>query len=99
MERFRGTAVWVPSGRNHRTIGFATSARRRSRELTLIAERIRRGETIEDFETRTIRKDGRTLEVSLTLSPIRETGRVVGVLCLGVDVSERNRLVRAERNK
>src|SRR5688572_20356507 len=66
-------------------------------ELTLMAEPVRRGETIEDFETRSIRQDSRTLEVSLTLSPIRdETGRVVGVLCLGVDVSERNRLIRAE---
>src|ERR1044071_121133 len=52
-------------------------------ELTLMAERVRRGETIEDFETRATRKDGRTIEVSLTLSPIRdEIGKVVGVLCL-----------------
>jgi PAS domain S-box-containing protein len=69
-------------------------------ELTLMAERVRRGETIEDFETRSLRKDGRTIEVSLTLSPIRdEIGKVVGVLCLGVDVSEHNRLVRAERDQ
>ena len=71
-----------------------------SDELTLMAERVRRGETIEDFETRSIRKDGRTIEVSLTLSPIRdEIGKVVGVLCLGVDVSEHRRLVRAERDQ
>src|SRR5262249_44717115 len=58
-------------------------------QLSLIAERIRRGETIEDFETRRIRKDGQTIDVSLTMSPLRdEMRRIVGVVCLGSDMSE-----------
>src|SRR5262245_7622006 len=69
-------------------------------QLPLIAERIRRGETIEDFETRRIRKDGQTIDVSLTMSPLRdEIRRIVGVVCLGSDMSERNRLDRAERDQ
>ncbi|HYR43233.1 MAG TPA: PAS domain S-box protein, partial [Terriglobia bacterium] len=66
----------------------------------LIAERIRRGETIEDFETKWIRKNGRLVDLSLRLSPIRDAMRqVAGVLCLGTDITDRKWLERAERNE
>jgi PAS domain S-box-containing protein len=71
-----------------------------SDQLLLIAERIRRGETIEDFEVQRVRRDGRTIDVSLTVSPIRdEIRKIVGVLYLGTDISERNRLERVERDQ
>jgi PAS domain S-box-containing protein len=67
---------------------------------SLILKRIRQGETIEDFETRWRKKDGRTIDISLTLSPIRdEMRRVVAVLCLGFDISLRSRLLGAERDQ
>ncbi len=41
-------------------------------------ERIERGERIERFETRRRRKDGEIIEVSLTVSPVRDDA---GRLC------------------
>jgi PAS domain S-box-containing protein len=68
-------------------------------KLSLVVERIRRGETIQDLETQLLRKDGQLIDVSLTVFPIREEmGRVIGVLCLGI-ATERNRLYRAEREQ
>jgi PAS domain S-box-containing protein len=53
---------------------------------------IRRGERIEHFETQRVRKDGRRIHVSLTLSPIRDaSGTVVGVSKIARDVTERKR--------
>src|SRR6516225_3734617 len=44
-----------------------------------ILEKLRRGERIDHFDTVRITKDGRRIEVSLTVSPIRdESGRIVG---------------------
>lgn len=66
----------------------------------LVAERIRRGETIEDFEAKLVRKDGRLVDMSLRLAPMRdELNRVVSVLCLATDISDRKQLERAERDQ
>lgn len=43
----------------------------RLHEEAMILERLRRGERIDHFETVRVRKDGRTLDISLTISPIR----------------------------
>lgn len=52
--------------------------------------RLRRGERIEHYETVRMAKDGRRLDVSLTISPIRnEAGRVVGASKIARDVTER----------
>ncbi|HEX7054965.1 MAG TPA: PAS domain S-box protein [Burkholderiales bacterium] len=65
-------------------------------EEAVILERLRRGERIENFETVRVAKDGRVLDISLTVSPIRDAaGRVVGVSKLARDVSERKRVLRA----
>ncbi|HET9769454.1 MAG TPA: PAS domain S-box protein, partial [Acidimicrobiia bacterium] len=42
----------------------------RADELARIMERVRRGERVEPFETVRIRKDGRAVDVSVTVSPI-----------------------------
>ena len=44
-------------------------------ELPAIMERIKRGERIEHFETVRVRKDGSRVDVSLTISPVRERRR------------------------
>lgn len=60
-----------------------------------IIERIRRGERIEHFETVRIRKDGQRVNVSLTLSPIRDKeGTITGVSHVGRDITERKQLQR-----
>ncbi|RYG19347.1 PAS domain S-box protein, partial [bacterium] len=62
----------------------------RQNEETSILERVRRGERVDHFETIRLRKDGRQVHVSVTISPIRDrTGRVIGASKVARDISER----------
>jgi PAS domain S-box-containing protein len=57
-----------------------------------ILERIRRGERIEHYETVRRCKDGRLVDVSLTVSPMRdEYGTIIGASKIARDVTERKR--------
>jgi PAS domain S-box-containing protein len=57
-----------------------------------ILSRLRRGERIEHFDTVRIAKDGRRIDISLAVSPLRDsTGRIVGASKVGRDISERKR--------
>jgi PAS domain S-box-containing protein len=57
-----------------------------------ILARIRRGERVEHFETVRVAKDGRRVDVSVTISPLRDKwGRIVGASKVGRDVTERKR--------
>jgi PAS domain S-box-containing protein len=57
-----------------------------------ILERIRRGSSIEHYETVRRRKDGTLLDISLTVSPIVDaSGRIVGASKVARDVTERKR--------
>jgi PAS domain S-box-containing protein len=67
-------------------------------ELGRILEAVRREERTEHYETVRVRKDGRRIQVSLTISPIRDAeGRVVGVSNIARDVTDRLTLERAAR--
>jgi two-component sensor histidine kinase len=56
----------------------------------VIIERVSRGERIEHYETVRLCKDGRSIEISLTVSPIRNAqGKVVGASKIARDISER----------
>jgi PAS domain S-box-containing protein len=67
-------------------------------ELDRILEAVRREERTEHYETVRVRKDGRRIQVSLTISPIRDAeGRVVGASNIARDVTERTTLERAAR--
>jgi PAS domain S-box-containing protein len=56
-------------------------------------EKIKNGETLKDIETLRQRKDGTIIEVSLTLSPIKDTaGEVIGISGITRDISERKRV-------
>jgi PAS domain S-box-containing protein len=64
-------------------------------DLHRIIAQIRAGERIEHFETERIRKDGRRIPVSLTVSPIRDaSGRIVGASKIARDITERRRAER-----
>jgi len=64
----------------------------RSDEKTII-DSIRAGQRVEHFETVRLTKDGRSLEVSLTVSPVKdEEGRVVGASKILRDISGRKRI-------
>ena len=59
-------------------------------EETEVLARLRRGEKIDHFETVRRRKDGRLVDVSLTVSPIRSSdGRIVGASKVARDITER----------
>jgi PAS domain S-box-containing protein len=61
-------------------------------EEPAILDRIRRGERVEPFETVRQRKDGTLIDVSLTVSPVRDAeGRIVGASKIARDISERKR--------
>ena len=63
-----------------------------------ILDRIRRGEGVEYVETVRLRKDGRKIHVSLTLSPIRDRGgQIVAVSHIARDITERRRMEEAMR--
>jgi PAS domain S-box-containing protein len=58
-----------------------------------VLARIRRGEFIDHFETVRVTKDGRLLNISLTVSPIRDaTDHIIGASKIARDVTERRRL-------
>jgi len=62
-----------------------------------ILERIRRGERIEHYETVRVRKDGERIDISLTVSPVKDAqGRIVGASKIARDITERK---RAERQR
>src|SRR5262245_11231333 len=59
-------------------IGIILSADRQNEEREILA-RIRAGERVKHFETTRVRKDGRTVYVSLLISPIRSSDeRIIG---------------------
>ncbi|MEI9866484.1 MAG: PAS domain S-box protein [Limisphaerales bacterium] len=60
-----------------------------------ILERIRRGERIEHYETIRQRKDGKLIEISLTVSPIQDAkGKVIGASKIARDVTEQKQAER-----
>jgi len=68
---------------------------RRDEEVTIL-ERLKRGERIDHFDTVRMRKDGTTLDISLTISPVRDSaGRIVGASKIARDVTQRKRVERA----
>ncbi|MFZ0729024.1 MAG: PAS domain S-box protein [Methylovirgula sp.] len=57
-----------------------------------ILNRVRRGERVEHYETVRRRKDGRLVDISLAVSPIRDaSGRVIGAAKIARDITERRR--------
>ncbi len=75
----------------------------RAEEAQILA-RLRRGERMDHYETVRLAKDGRRLEISLSVSPIKdESGTIVGSSKIARDITERRRIERelreAERRK
>jgi PAS domain S-box-containing protein len=57
-----------------------------------ILARIRSGERVDHFETVRRRKDGGLIDISLTISPIRDgTGNIIGASKIARDISDRKR--------
>lgn len=58
-------------------------------EEPVVLGKIRAGECTEHYETRRLRKDGTRVAVSLTTSPIRAAGKIIGASEIARDISER----------
>jgi PAS domain S-box-containing protein len=70
----------------------------RQDEQRTILERIARGEEIEHYETVRVRKDGRRIDVSVSVSPINDAaGRIAGASTIARDISEHKQAERALR--
>ena len=64
----------------------------------MILSKLRRGERIDHFETVRVTKTGERLDVSLTISPIRDkNGRIVGAAKIARDITQRKRSEEALR--
>jgi len=59
-------------------------------EIAGILEKLGRGESIQQYETIRMRKDGQRINVSLTISPVKgASGKVVGASAIAQDISQR----------
>jgi len=78
-----------------RSIEIIVPADRRD-EARGILEQVRRGERLEDYETVRLNKDGRAVDVSLTVSPIRAaSGDLIGASEIAHDITESKRTQKA----
>jgi len=65
-------------------------------ELAGLLDRLRRGDPVAHYEAVRVRKDGAPVEVSLSMSPIRDaTGAIVGASTIARDVGARHRAEQA----
>jgi PAS domain S-box-containing protein len=70
----------------------------RHAEESDILNRLRRGERVDHFHTARRRKDGSLLDVSLTISPVRDSsGRVIGASKVARDITAQKQVERALR--
>ena len=64
-------------------------------EEHMILERLRRGERVDHFETVRRTKDGRAVDVSVTISPIRdEHGSIIGASKIARDITQQKHMER-----
>jgi PAS domain S-box-containing protein len=67
----------------------------RMNEEAMIMGKIGSGESVEHYETIRRRKDGRMIDISVTVSPIRDAaGKIIGASKVARDITERIRLER-----
>jgi PAS domain S-box-containing protein len=64
-------------------------------EETRILARLRQGEPIDHFDTVRLRKDGSKVEISLSISPVRDAaGKIIGASKIARDITGRKRIER-----
>lgn len=89
-ERIFGYAAREIIGRSSRVL----LPRGQRDEFRRLVARIHRGEVVEHYETRRLRKDGQTIQVSLTLSPVRDARqRLTGFSTIARDFTEERRMI------
>jgi len=67
----------------------------RKNEEPEILRKLKRGESVDHYETLRRRKDGKLIDISVTISPIRDkAGKIIGASKVARDITERKRLER-----
>lgn len=67
----------------------------RLHELDYFSKTVKDGQSIDHFQTQRIRKDGRLIDISISISPIRDTdGHIIGTSTIARDISERLKIER-----
>lgn len=62
----------------------------RQEEEVQILSRLNKGERVDHFETKRITKSGKTIDVSLTISPVKDMdGKIIGLSKIARDITER----------
>ena len=70
----------------------------RIQEEPKILERLKKGERVDHFETKRVTKDGKILDISLTISPVKDNeGKIIGASKIARDITEQKKLVEALR--
>lgn len=70
----------------------------RHTEITTILEKVRHGESIVEFETERMTKQGRRISVSVSISPIKnDRGAIIGASAITHDITDRKRMEDALR--
>jgi PAS domain S-box-containing protein len=70
-----------------------------SGDVAGLLAKVRRGESVEGYETVRLTKDGRHISVSLTISPVRDaSGNIVAISSVARDITELRRL-QEERDR
>jgi two-component system cell cycle sensor histidine kinase/response regulator CckA len=93
-ERMYGYAAAEAVGRH---VSFIVPPDRHE-ELSGLMERVARGERVSHLETIRVRKDGRRIDVSLSIAPMKDgSGRVVGASTIARDITERKATERELR--
>jgi len=93
-ERLFGYSATEATGRH---ITLIIPSDRQDEEVMILA-RLRRGEQVDHFETVRIRKDGVAVDVSLTISPVRDNrDRVIGASKVARDITQQKHIERALR--
>jgi PAS domain S-box-containing protein len=90
-ERLFGYTAKEAIGQN---ISMIIPLDRRGEEKSILA-RISQGDRIDHFDTIRLRKDGTQIEISLTISPLRDAaGKIIGASKIARDITERKRIER-----
>ena len=90
---------YTPEEAIGRSLTLIIPAELRDEEKQII-RRLRNGERIDHFETVRVNKSGDRLNISITVSPVRDSrGRIIGASKIARDITERNRIEAALRQR
>ncbi len=82
-----------------KSISILMPPARKGEMIQLLDTVVNSGTAVSDFETVLTTKDGRPLDISLTISPVRDSGReILGAAAIARNISQQRRADRAMRN-